>query len=78
LNLVLPIHENTAIGTFIGEQNPNVVLTTLLRGLLEGVVAGAVVLRPNQIDQVLMQIDLLKRQGVVDESMENLLKTLRR
>jgi hypothetical protein len=77
LNLTLPIHGNTAIGAFIGEQNPNVILTTLLRGLLEGVVAGKVVLRPNQIDQVLMQIDLLKRQGVVDESIDNLLKTLR-
>jgi hypothetical protein len=76
LNLALPIHENTAIGAFIKEQQPNALLAIILRGLLEGVNARTVVLRPSQIEQVLTQFDLLKRQGVVDESFDELLKGL--
>lgn len=78
LNLELPIHENSAIGTFILEQVPRLRLNTLLKGLLQGVLDGEVVLRPDQIDQVTAQLETLQRQGIVDEGVAKLLSCPRR
>jgi hypothetical protein len=77
LNVEIPVHESTAVGSFIAEQQPGIILTIILRGLLEGVLAGKVVLRPQQFDRVFKQIETLRQQGLVDEYVEGLLKSLR-
>lgn len=76
--LELPIHENTAVGTFIIEQLPALQLNMLLKGLLQGVLDGTVVMRPDQIDRVTAQLETLHRQGIVDESVISLLQHPRR